>query len=175
MSNPTFRSLRLPQEAVQAQCSSWVAQGGRVVCRAWVRSLGAPACSRSPLLCLAGPDAQRKVWGVRKRRGCAAVRTLRSRLPLALPLPGDRSTARVSVVGGGGGRGGRRQLHPTHPTPRGAPATQASCPPPSTSLRCKSCSGDRDPGEAMRASSPPRAPEPPKVSAGLRDLVVRGS
>uniref|UniRef100_A0A286XZC0 Autoimmune regulator n=1 Tax=Cavia porcellus TaxID=10141 RepID=A0A286XZC0_CAVPO len=37
---------------------------------------------------------------------------------------------------------------------------------PGTSLRCKSCSGDRDPGEAMRASSPPRAPEPPKVDNG---------
>lgn len=127
----------------------------------------------------AGPHVGRAVRSVRGRRGCAAVRSLRRRLPLALPLS-RRVQARVSAMAGEAGWGGGPRGYGKDPsTPPGrARAARSLFSVRSTVLRCRSCSGDPAPtpapalapapGEGAPAPSSARqAPGPAKVSAAV--------
>lgn len=117
----------------------------------------------------AGPDARRAVRSVRGRHGRAAVRALRRRLPLALPLP-RRRPARVSATARGWGAPiGSARVPPAPTTPgRARAARSLSSASRRAVLRCRSCSGDPGPppGEAAPAPSPAR-PAPAQVGAPL--------
>lgn len=105
------------------------------------------------------------------------MRTLRGRLPLALPLPRLRHSAGVSAgLGRGRGRAGTPHQDSSRPgSPEGAPSLaptgqpEASPPLARAALRCRACSGDTAPapGEGAPAASPARpAPATPKLTAG---------
>lgn len=145
--------------------------GGRGVA-GWVTRPPRPPSRRRPP---AGPGVRRAVRRVRGGRGRAAVRALRRRLPLALPLPRRRS-ARVSAMARGWGRTQRpppprgSRLHPAAPG-RARAARSLSSALRRAVLRCRSCSGDAGPApaEGAPAPSPARpAPGPAKVSAPVR-------
>lgn len=136
----------------------------------------APGHSR--VLC-AGPHVGRAVRSVRGRRGCAAMRSLRRRLPLALPLS-RRGQARVSAMAGEAGwGGGPRGYGKDLSTPPGqARAARSLFSVRRAVLRCRSCSGDPAPtpapapapapGEGAHSPSSARqAPGSAKVSVAV--------
>lgn len=155
--------LRAPHHAVQPRAFPGEERGLRV------RRVPLPVPGHGSFH-PAGPGDRRTVRSVRRRHRGAAVRALRRRLPLALPLPGGRP-ARVSVTAWGrsgapSGSARDSRLHPTISGPAGA-AHSLSPSPRRAVLRCRSCSGDPAPapGEGAPAPSPARpVTGPAKVS-----------
>lgn len=110
------------------------------------RVLGHPA-----VVCRStGPGARRTLRGVRGRRGRAAVRTLRGRLPLALPLSRRRRSARVSAGPGRGRASGRGRA--------GAPHQDSSRP--GSPEGAPSLAPTSSPKPLLRSPGPPCAAEP---------------